>query len=35
MEIVCGWVVLYLLFWLHVSPARLAEIYKTHLRRVR
>ena len=32
--IVYRWVKLHLLFWLGVSPDRLAEIYKTHARRV-
>jgi len=29
-EIVYGWVKLHILYWLGVSPDRLAEIYKTH-----
>jgi rSAM/selenodomain-associated transferase 2 len=29
-EIIYGWVRLHVLFWLGVSPDRLAEIYKTH-----
>jgi len=29
-EIVYGWVKLHVLFWLGVSPSRLAEIYRTH-----
>jgi hypothetical protein len=30
LAIVYGWVRLHALFWLGVSPRRLAEIYKTH-----
>ena len=30
LEIICGWVRLHALFWLGVSPDRLAEIYKGH-----
>ena len=29
-EIVYGWVKLHILYWLGVSPDRLAEIYETH-----
>jgi hypothetical protein len=27
--IVCGWLVIHALFWLNVSPDRLARIYKS------
>jgi hypothetical protein len=28
--IVCGWLVIHALFWLNVSPDRLARIYKSN-----
>jgi rSAM/selenodomain-associated transferase 2 len=31
LEIVYGWIKLHVLFWLGVSPRRLAEIYRTHV----
>jgi hypothetical protein len=30
LKIVCGWIKLHILFWLGVSPDRLAEIYRKH-----
>lgn len=33
--IVRGWIALHVLFWLGISPDRLAEIYKTHAPRAR